>query len=209
MKLFVRLPTATAVYACVIMKNNAQDAEALWEGNAKMSRRFVIEAVMIAIYGQLLVPKGPVEYRIPYTSVMELYDMKESSEPVIPVPEEDVHVKAKIGEMISFFEDAFNKKKIERALMAPWRESPPLPINENVSLVIVNATENMQYGEAFDPIETEIILMSIRLQCPILTDQIEFQDKAVQNAVPVQLFDIDDFEYAIEEGAETTGERME
>ncbi|XID94709.1 ADP-heptose synthase [Paenibacillaceae bacterium WGS1546] len=174
-----------------------------------MSRRFVIEAVMIAIYGQLLVPKRPVEYRIPYTSVMELYDMKESPEPVIPVPEEDAHVKAKIGEMISFFEDAFNKKKIERALMAPWRESPPLPINENVSLVIVNATENMQYGETFDPIETEIILMSIRLQCPILTDQIEFQDKAVQNAVPVQLFDIDDFEYAIEEGAETTGERME
>jgi len=156
---------------------------------------------MIAIYGQLLQPKRPVEYRIPYTSVMELYDMKDSPEPVMPEAEDDAYVKAKIGEMISYFEDSFNKKKIERALMAPWRESPPLPINENVSLIIVNAAENMQYGEAFDPIETEIILMSLRLQCPVLTDQIEFQDKVVQNSVPVQLFDIDDFEYAVEEGA--------
>jgi hypothetical protein len=88
-------------------------------------------------------------------------------------------------------------------LTAPWRESPPLPINENVSFVIVNAVENMQYGELFDPIETELILTSLRLQCPILTDQIEFQDKAVQNAIPVQLFDIDDFEYAVEEGADS------
>ena len=104
-----------------------------------MSRRFVIEAVMIAIYGQLLLPKRPVEYRIPYTSVMELYDMKDSPDPVMPESEDDAYVKSKIGEMISYFEDPFNKKKIERALMAPWRESPPLPINENVSLVIVNA----------------------------------------------------------------------
>jgi len=165
-----------------------------------MSRRFVIEAVMIAIYGQLLLPKRPVEYRIPYTSVMELYDMKDSPEPVMPEADDDKYVKSKIGEMISYFEDAFNKKKIERALMAPWKESPPLPINENVSLVIVNAAENMQYGEAFDPIETEIVLLANRLQCPILTDQIEFQDKVVQNGVPVQLFDIDDFDYALEEG---------
>ncbi|RED60248.1 ADP-heptose synthase [Cohnella lupini] len=174
-----------------------------------MSRRFVIEAVMIAIYGQLLLPKRPVEYRIPYTSVMELYDMKDSPDPVMPESEDDAYVKLKIGEMISYFEDPFNKKKIERALMAPWRESPPLPINENVSLVIVNAAENMQYGELFDPIETEIILMTIRLQCPVLTDQIEFQDKVVQNSIPVQLFDIDDFEFAVEEGTESTGEYTE
>ena len=50
----------------------------------KMSRRFVIEAVMIAIYGQLLLPKRPVEYRIPYTTVMELYDMKDSPDPLMP-----------------------------------------------------------------------------------------------------------------------------
>ncbi|QTH45128.1 ADP-heptose synthase [Cohnella sp. LGH] len=174
-----------------------------------MSRRFVIEAVMIAIYGQLLLPKRPVEYRIPYTSVMELYDMKDSPEPVMPEADDDAYVKTKIGEMIAYFEDSFNKKKIERALMAPWRESPPLPINDNVSLIIVNAAENMQYGEVFDPIETEIILMANKLQCPILTDQIEFQDKVVHNSVPVQLFDIDDFEYAVEEVAETAEEHKE
>jgi hypothetical protein len=191
------------------MKNNAQDRGSFMGGKHKMSRRFVIEAVMIAIYGQLLLPKRPVEYRLPYTSVMELYDMKDSPEPVMPEADDDAYVKSKLGEMISFFEDPFNKKKIERALMAPWRESPPLPINENVSLIIVNAAENMQYGELFDPIETEIILMSLRLQSPVLTDQIEFQDKVVQNAIPVQLFDIDDFEFAVEEGMETTGEFTE
>lgn len=174
-----------------------------------MSRRFVIEAVMIAIYGQLLLPKRPVEYRIPYTTVMELYDMKDSTDPVMPEADDDAHVKNKIGEMISFFEDPFNKKKLERALMAPWRESPPLPINENVTIVVVNAAESMQYGELFDPIETEVILMSLRLQCPILTDQIEFQDRIVQNAIPIQLFDIDDFEYAIEEGILSSDEYSE
>jgi hypothetical protein len=193
-----------------IMGTNAQDRGKLYGREIqKMSRRFVIEAVMIAIYGQLLLPKRPVEYRIPYTSVMELYDMKDSPEPVMPEPDDDAHVKGKIGEMISYFEDSFNKKKLERALMAPWRESPPLPINENVTFVIVNAAESMQYGELFDPIETEVILMSLRMQCPVITDQIEFQDKVVQNAIPVQLFDIDDFEFAIEDGLESTDQYTE
>jgi hypothetical protein len=193
-----------------IMGTNAQDRGKLYGREIqKMSRRFVIEAVMIAIYGQLLLPKRPVEYRIPYTSVMELYDMKESPEPVMPEADDDAHVKGKISEMISYFEDPFNKKKLERALMAPWRESPPLPINENVTFVIVNAAESMQYGELFDPIETEVILMSLRMQCPVLTDQIEFQDKVVQNAIPVQLFDIDDFEFAVEDGLESTDQYTE
>ncbi|RUS47111.1 ADP-heptose synthase [Cohnella sp. AR92] len=169
-----------------------------------MERRFVIEAVMIATYGQLLLPKRPVEYRIPYSTIMELYDMKDSPEPIMPEPEDDRHVKAKVAEMIQFFEDPFNKKKLERALLAPWRESPPLPINEHVTFIVVNAVENMQYGEVFDPIETELILTSLRLQCPILTDQIEFQDKAVQNSIPVLLYDIDDYEFALEEDVPTT-----
>lgn len=159
---------------------------------------------MIAIYGQLLQPKRPVEYRIPYTTVMELYDMKDSPEPVMPEKDDDAHVKSKIGEMIAFFEDPFNKKKLERALAAPWRESPPLPINENVTFVVVNTSENMQFGEAFDPIETEIILLAQRLESPVLTDQIEFQDKVIQNGISVQLFDIDDFEFAIEGAPEPT-----
>ncbi len=165
-----------------------------------MSRRFVIEAVMIAIYGQLLQPKRSVEYRIPYTTIMELYDLRESEEPIMQDPDDERHVRDKIGEMIAFFEDPFNKKKLERALAAPWKESPPLPINEHVTFIVVNAVENMQYGELFDPIETEIILTSLRLQAPVVTDHVEFQDKVVQNSVPIQLYDIDDFEYAVDEG---------
>lgn len=159
---------------------------------------------MIAIYGQLLQPKRSVEYRIPYTTIMELYDLRESEEPIMQDPDDERHVRDKIGEMIAFFEDPFNKKKLERALAAPWKESPPLPINEHVTFIVVNAVENMQYGELFDPIETEIILASLRLQAPVVTDHVEFQDKVVQNAVPIQLYDIDDFEYAVEEGATPT-----
>lgn len=159
---------------------------------------------MIAIYGQLLQPKRPVEYRIPYSTVMELYDLLESDEPIMQDPQDERHVRDKIKEMIAFFEDPFNRKKLERALIAPWKESPPMPIDENVTFIVVNAVENMQYGEIFDPIETEIILTSLRMQCPVLTDHVEFQDKAIQHAVPIQIFDIDDFEFALEEGAEPT-----
>lgn len=165
-----------------------------------MSRRFVIEAVMIAIYGQLLQPRQAVEYRIPYSTVMELYEMKESPEPVMPDPEDDKHVKEKIGEMIRYFEDPFNRKKLERAMLAPWRESPPLPINEHVTFVIVNCVESMQYGELFDPIETEMLLLSLKLQSPVLTDQIEMQERVIVNGIPVQIIDIEDYDYAVEEG---------
>lgn len=41
-----------------------------------MSRRFVIEAVMVAIYGELLVPQAPVEYIVPYTTVMGSMNFK-------------------------------------------------------------------------------------------------------------------------------------
>ena len=166
-----------------------------------MRRRFVIEAVMTAIYGQLLVPGRPVEYIIPYSTILELYDMRDSDEPVMPDPEDDAHVKQKIGELIAFLEESFNKKKIERALVAPWRSSPPLLINENVTFTVIYAVENAQYGEIFDPIETELILTSQREQSPLLTDQLEFVDKLIEEEVPVQVFDVEDFEYALEAGA--------
>lgn len=161
---------------------------------------------MIAIYGQLLVPSRSVEYVIPYSTILELYEMRESDEPVMPEPEDDVHVKEKIVELISFFEDPFNKKKVERALQAPWRKSPPLLVNDRVTFSVVYAIDNAQYGEQFDPIETELILTSIKEKLPILTDQFEFQDKVIAAGVPVQLFDVDDFEYAVEEAFPQPGE---
>lgn len=164
-----------------------------------MHRSFVIEAVMVAIYGQLLVPSRPVEYILPYSTIMELYDLQISKEPIMPEPDDDAHVRAKINELILFFEDSFNKKKIERALNGPWRKSPPLLVSNNVSFVVINVSENAQYGEAFDPIETVLILTAIREQIPLLTDQYDYQDKLLQSEIPIHIFDVDDFEFALED----------
>ncbi|GIQ67757.1 ADP-heptose synthase [Xylanibacillus composti] len=164
-----------------------------------MRRRFVLEAVMVTIYGQLMAPQRPVEYVVPYTTIMELYDMVSSQEPIMPEPSDDAYVKAKIAELIAFFEDPFNRKKIERALSAPWKESPPVLVNDFVTFIVVNAMDNAQYGEIFDPVETELLLSASHYQIPVLTDQVEFQDKLIEAGIPVQLFDIDDFEYAMEQ----------
>lgn len=51
-----------------------------------MPRQLVTEAVMVAIYGQLLAPSAPVEYLIPYTTVLELYELQSSTEPLMESP---------------------------------------------------------------------------------------------------------------------------
>ncbi len=164
-----------------------------------MNRRFVIEAVMLAIYGQLLVPGRPVEYIIPYTSILELYEMQDSSEPVMPEEGEDQFVKEKIRELIAYFEDPFNKKKLERMLTSPWKKSAPMPVNEHTSLVVIYAIENAQYGELLDPVETELVLVSIREQAPMITDQFELLSKIIEGGITAVAYDIEDFEYALED----------
>jgi len=153
---------------------------------------------MVAIYGQLLVPNRSVEYLIPYSSILELYEMRDSTDPIMLDRDDDAHVKKKIGEMIEFFENPFNKKKIERIHSIPWRKSPPLLVNGNVVFTVVNAVENAQYGEVFDPIETELILTSIREQVPLIIDQIDFIHRVFEEEVPVQVYDIEDYEFALE-----------
>ncbi|WP_019533792.1 hypothetical protein [Paenibacillus ginsengihumi] len=165
-----------------------------------MVRRFVIEAIMIATYGQMLMPSRPVEYIIPYSTILELYDMRESQDPIMTSPEDEAHVRGKLNELIAFFEDSFNKKKIEKSLVAPWRPSSPLLVNEKVSLTVIHAVDNAQYGELFDPIETELILTAMKEQAPLLTDQFELQDKLIEHGVPIQIYDVDDFDFAVEEG---------
>lgn len=76
-----------------------------------MSRQFVTEAVMMAIYGQLLISSSPVEYIVPYTTVMELYELRDSDDPLMNRPDDDKHVKLKIGELIAYFEEPLNAKK--------------------------------------------------------------------------------------------------
>jgi hypothetical protein len=170
-----------------------------------MRRRFVIEAVMVATYGQLLVPSRPVDFVLPYSTILELYDMKDGTDPVMDDPDDDAHVKQKIDELIKFFEDPFNRKKIERALQMPWRESSPLLLSDMIQFTVVHAVDNAHYGDYFDPIETELLLTSLKLNVPLLSDQFEFQDRLLEAEVPVHVYDIEDYDYAVEEGSPEAG----
>ncbi|ANE46926.1 ADP-heptose synthase [Paenibacillus swuensis] len=167
-----------------------------------MQTRFVIEAVMLAIYGHLLLPDKPVEYIIPSSTVGELHEIANSEDPVMPDPEDDRHAKESIRELIKFFEQPFYAKRIRNSLVAPWRKSPALPIHENVSLTVIYATESAQYGEKFDPVETELMLTAIHEKAPLLTDQVDMIERMLEAGVPVLIVDIDDFEYALDEGIE-------
>ncbi|SET39158.1 ADP-heptose synthase [Paenibacillus sp. NFR01] len=164
-----------------------------------MSRQFVTEAVMMAIYGQLLVPQSPVEYIVPYTTVMELYELRDSNEPLMNREEDDRHVKMKIREMIAYFEEPLNSKKINRALNVPWAKSAGILLGERAQLTVINSVDTAAYGEQFDPIETELLLTSQREKAPILTDQFELIQRIIEGGVPVQVYDIDDFDFAMEE----------
>ncbi|NOU95865.1 ADP-heptose synthase [Paenibacillus sp. LMG 31456] len=163
-----------------------------------MRRRLVIEAVMLTIYGEMLVPDREVEYLVPYSTIQELYELRESKEPIMPDADDELHVRTKINELINMTEEPFNRKKIERALSVPWAKSSPLPLNSKVTLTIIYAVENAEYGEQFDPIETDLILTSLHEKVPMLTDQPEFVDRLIEAEVPVQVYDMDDFEYAVE-----------
>ena len=82
----------------------------------------------------------------------------------------------------------------------PWRESSPLLLSDMVQFTVVHAVDNAQYGEYFDPIETELLLTSMKLSVPLLSDQFEFQDRLLEAEVPVQVYDIEDYEFAVEQG---------
>ncbi|WP_151736250.1 ADP-heptose synthase [Paenibacillus tengchongensis] len=164
-----------------------------------MSRQFVTEAVMMAIYGQLLVPNSHVEYIVPYTTVMELYELRDSDEPLMNRADDDRHVKRKISELIAYFEEPLNAKKINRCLSVPWTKSSGILLGNQAQITIINSVDNATYGELFDPIETELLLASQREKAPILTDQFELIQRIIEGGVPVQVYDIDDFDFAMEE----------
>lgn len=163
-----------------------------------MSQTFVIEAVMIAIYGQLLDPEKPVEYIVPYTSIMELYEFAESTEPLMNEDNENQYVKTRIQQLIAYFEEPLNKKKIQRSLQVPWAQSSAILLSEKVQLKIINAMDNAHYGESFDPIETEMILSALKKEVPMLTDQFEMIHRIIEAKIPVQVYDIEDFSFALE-----------
>lgn len=163
-----------------------------------MSCQFVIEAIMLAVHDRLFSPKNPVEYIVPYTTIEELYEVIDLKEHIVTTQHDDSLVKNKISQLITYFEGSFNRKKLERALSKPWKKSPPILIGENVKLTVIYAFENEEYGDHFDPIETELILTSLRERIPLLTDQLDLQEKIKHAHIPILIYDIEDFEYALE-----------
>ncbi|GAB7388669.1 hypothetical protein BSNK01_25070 [Bacillaceae bacterium] len=163
-----------------------------------MTPSFVIEAVMLAAYGQLVFPAKPVHYLIPYTTILELYEMNLSEEPIMYDPDEDMHVRGKIQDLLAYFESDLNRKKIDQIFALPWKKSLPMVVNERVTISVIHGVDDASFGEAFDPVETELLLTALREKIPILTDQTEFIDRVIEAEIPVQLWDIDDFEFALE-----------
>jgi hypothetical protein len=163
-----------------------------------MTRRFVIEAVMVVIYDELLAPSGPVEYIVPYNTIMELYEFRGSAEPLMSDPEDDRYVKEKIDELISYMEEPLNRKRLDKILIMPWGKSASILFDDQITLTVVNAVDNEQYGEFMDPIETEVLLTAQKENAPILTDQFELIRRIIEAEVPVQVFDIQDFDFAME-----------
>lgn len=113
-----------------------------------MSRQFVTEAVMVAIYGQLLTSPAPVEYMVPYTSLLELYEFQDSTEPLMDNPMDDQHVKRKVSELISYFEEPLNQKKFGvrfRCLGPRACLFYSMPIHHSLSLMLLiqHITENI------------------------------------------------------------------
>jgi hypothetical protein len=164
-----------------------------------MPKQFVIEAIMLAIYGELMAPAEPVEYLIPLSTIYELDEFYHSPEPIMPDPADDKHVRQIMWQMIQFFSDPFNRKRLEKSLIAPW-SSVTFPFQNGVTLRVVKVDDNAMWGELFDPVETQLLLTAMRFEKPLLTDQTDWQDRILEYVVPVQFYDIDDFEFALEQG---------
>ncbi len=158
---------------------------------------------MVAFYGELLQPSEPVEYLVPYTSILELYELQSTPDIIMSNLDHDQHVKQQMKQLTTYLEEPLNRKKIERALQIPWAKSTSIPLGDATLITIVNGVDTEVYGEDFDPIETELLLIAQRLQIPLLTDQFEFIQRIIEGGVPVQVFDIEDFQFAMEENVFT------
>lgn len=161
-------------------------------------KRFVLEPVLFAIFSELLDPIEPIEYVFPYSTVMELYELKDSDQVVVD-RSQDARVKANIEQLIAFFEQPFVSKKLDRALKVPWAKSTPILFSEQVTFTVVNALDNAEFGEAFDPIETELLLTARREQAAIITDQLEFQQRVFDAKAGVTVIDVAEIGFNVQE----------
>ncbi|WP_040951937.1 hypothetical protein [Gorillibacterium massiliense] len=166
-----------------------------------MELRFVTEAVMLAVYGHLLVPEEPVEFVVPSSTIDELYELLASPESIVD-GRDDQEVRSAIKQLTDYLETPFISKKLAATQVAPWSKSSPIPISERASLSVIYGSEAEEFGEEFDPVETELLLTAMYEKAPLLTDQPDLIERMVDANIPVIIVDVDDFEYAVETGLE-------
>jgi hypothetical protein len=164
-------------------------------------QRYVLEPVLFAIFGELLYPNEPLEYLIPYSTVMELYELLETDQ-IVTDPLQNTLVKQNVRGLIEFFEQPLVKKKMDKILRVPWTKSSPILFSENVTFTVVFSIDNAEFGETFDPIETELILLARREQVPIISDQLEFEQRVVTSKVQVTVVDVADFGFLLDDATE-------
>ena len=152
---------------------------------------------MLAIYGELLSPSEPVEYVLPLSTIYELDEILQTTEPIMPEPSDDQHVRQIMKDMIHYFSEPFKRKQMEKALVAPW-STITFPFQDDVQFTLIKANDPASWGELFDPIETEMMVTAMKLHASILTDQVDWQERMLQHEIPVQFYDIEDFEFALE-----------
>lgn len=160
-------------------------------------RTFVTEPVVLAIFGELLSPPEPVRFLFPLSAVRELQILV--GEKLSSDKEEQAAIQANIERLLAFWENPFVRKRIEPVTVAPWRMSHPILYNDKVTFQVVNAVDTAAYGEEFDPIETELILLAIKEDVPLLIEDPSVHERIIQLGIPVQVFDVADFEFALEE----------
>jgi hypothetical protein len=187
------------------MLHLAASSDMLFSKEWSEMQRFVLEPVLFAIFGELLYPQEPVEYLIPYSTIMELYDLRDS-EQIVTDPSQNERVRQNLESVIQFFEQPFVRKKIERSLRVPWQKSSPILFSDRVTFTVVYALDNAEYGESFDPVETELILTARQMNAPLITDQLEFQQRIIQHRVPITVVDVADFGFLVDEPDSLTEE---
>lgn len=160
-------------------------------------RTFVTEPLVLALFSELLLPSYPVRYLIPYSSLQELYLF--GNERLSEDEEEQNVIMENITILIDFFENPFVKKKIDSIASIPWAVSKPILYHEQVSFQVVNSTESAEFGDEFDPIETELLLLAAKENVPLLIEDPSIQQRIIDYDVSVQVYDVADFEFALEE----------
>jgi hypothetical protein len=160
-------------------------------------RTFVTEPLVLAIFSELLFPSYPVRYLFPYSSLQELYLL--TNERFSEDDEEQAAIHDHISTLIRFFENPFVKKKIDRITAIPWAVSKPILYNGQISFQVINSSDSGEFGEEFDPIETELLMIAVKERVPLLIEDLSIQQRIIDFEIPIQVFDVADFQFALEE----------